>query len=101
MRKYLRIDLFAAVGSDCHLIEVVGYAPRKFQQFVHLVIVKYYDVAFEDHVAEEIAPGLHTACRELAVKRFVFFVTEPTRTPYEQSKSAINRRFCYKYNKAS
>lgn len=27
--------------------------------------------------------------------------TEPTRTPYEQSKNAINRRFCYKYNKAS
>jgi len=22
-------------------------------------------------------------------------VIEPTRTPYEQSKSAVNRRFCY------
>ena len=25
----------------------------------------------------------------------VFFAVEPTRTPYEQSISAINRRFCY------
>jgi len=31
----------------------------------------------------------------------VFFAVEPTRTLYEQSKSAINRRFCYKYDKAS
>lgn len=69
------VDLSAAVGSDCHLIEVVGYASRKFQQLFQLVVVELHDVAFEDHVAEEIASGLHTVCRELAVERFVFLVT--------------------------
>ena len=34
-------------------------------------------VACEDHVPEEIAPGLHSACIELAVERFVFLVTKP------------------------
>ena len=71
------IDLSAAVGSDRHLIEVVGNRSRKFQQFVHLLIVEYHDVACEDHVPEEVAPRLHTACIELAVERFVFLVTEP------------------------
>ena len=28
-------------------------------------------------------------------------IGEPTRTPYEQSKSAINRRFCYNMEKDS
>ena len=30
----------------------------------------------------------------------IFGVTEPTRTPYEQSNSAINRRFCYNESKS-
>jgi hypothetical protein len=29
------------------------------------------------------------------------FLEDPPQTPYEQSKNAINRRYCYKYNKAS
>ncbi len=30
---------------------------------------------------------------------FVKWNGEPTRTPYEPSKSAINRRFCYNHQK--
>ena len=35
-------------------------------------------------------------CRGNYSSSFAFYDSEPTRTPYEQSKSAINRRFCYK-----
>ena len=30
----------------------------------------------------------------------VLFAVEPSRTPYEQSNSAINRRFCYNESKS-
>ena len=73
----MRIDISAAVGSDSNLIAVVGDCSRKFQQLSHLEIVELHDVAFEDHVTEEVAPRLHSACIELAVERFVFIVTQP------------------------